>query len=455
MDYKDYQEYREYFAKLIDTKQLKVLKDALEDINVVDLAEIIEDMDDKQMLIVFRLIPKLKGSEVFSYMETFNQLRIINSITDTELKSIIDELDFDDRIDIIEEMPANVVTKVLAQSTPEERKMINEFLRYPEDSAGSIMTIEYVRLNPDMTVRQALDYIKRTGVDKETIYTCYVENEYKMLLGFVSLRTIVVSDEKLLIRDIMEEDVIFVTTTDDQEFVAEQFMKYGYIALPVVDTEHRLCGIITFDDVMDIVEEEATEDFHKMAAVNPSDDEYLDQTAWQLAKNRIPWLLILMVSATMTSGIIDNFSAIIGQYIMLTMFIPMITDTGGNSGSQSSTVVIRAMATGEITLHDAFKVIFKEMRVGLIAGLTLATVNFFRMILFTKAGAAVSLLVSFTVLVAVVFSKVLGAALPMLAKRLHIDPAIMASALITTIIDSLVLIIYFLLASWILPLVGV
>lgn len=455
MDYKDYQEYREYFAELIDTKQLKVLKEALEDINVVDLAEIIEDMDDKQMLIVFRLIPKLKGSEVFSYMETFNQLRIINSITDTELKSIIDELDFDDRIDIIEEMPANVVTKVLAQSTPEERKMINEFLRYPEDSAGSIMTIEYVRLNPDMTVRQALDYIKRTGVDKETIYTCYVENEYKMLLGFVSLRTIVVSDEKLLIRDIMEEDVIFVTTTDDQEFVAEQFMKYGYIALPVVDTEHRLCGIITFDDVMDIVEEEATEDFHKMAAVNPSDDEYLDQTAWQLAKNRIPWLLILMVSATMTSGIIDNFSTIIGQYIVLTMFIPMITDTGGNSGSQSSTVVIRAMATGEITLHDAFKVIFKEMRVGLIAGLTLATVNFFRMILFTKAGTAVSLLVSFTVLVAVVFSKVLGAALPMLAKRLHIDPAIMASALITTIIDSLVLIIYFLLASWLLPIVGV
>ncbi|KXO16760.1 magnesium transporter [Peptoniphilus sp. GNH] len=450
MDHKEYQEYREYFNKLIKEKQLKELKDAIEDLNVVDLAEIIEDLDDKNMLIVFRLIPKLKGSEVFSYMETFNQLRIINSINDTEILNILKELDFDDRIDILEEMPANVVTKLLASSTPEERKVINEFLRYPEDSAGSIMTIEYVHLKPDMTVRQALDYIKKTGVDKETIYTCYVENEYKMLIGFVSLRTIVVSNEDLLIKDIMEEDVIFVNTTDDQEKVADMFVRYGYIALPVVDSEHRLCGIITFDDIMDVVEEETTEDFHKMAAVNPSDDEYLDQTPWQLAKNRIPWLLILMISATLTSGIIDNYSYIISQYIILTTFIPMITDTGGNSGSQASTVVIRAMATGEISLSDALKVIFKEMSVGLIAGAVLGCVNFVRMMIFTKAGVVVSALVSFTVIITVILSKLLGAALPMLAKRVHIDPAIMASAVITTIIDSVVLIIYFNLASFLL-----
>ncbi|MDO5301989.1 MAG: magnesium transporter [Tissierellia bacterium] len=454
MDYREYQEYREYFEKLIETKELKELKEVLEEINVVDLAEIIEDMEDKTMLMVFRLIPKLQGSEVFSYMETYNQLRIINSITDLELKGIIDELDFDDRIDIIDEMPANVVTKVLAQSTPEERKLINEFLRYPEDSAGSMMTIEYVRLKPEMTVQDAMEYIKKTGMDKETIYTCYVENEYKMLLGFVSLRTIVVSDADLFIRDIMEEDVMFVTTTDDRELVAEQFMKYGYIALPVVDLEHRLCGIITFDDIMDVVEEEATEDFHKMAAINPSDDEYLSQTPWQLAKNRIPWLLILMVSATLTSGIIDNFSYIISQYLILTMFIPMITDTGGNTGSQSSTIIIRAMATGEVTLSDVFRVMFKEMGVGLIVGLVLALVNFGRMMIFTDAGLVISGLVSFTVLITVVLSKLLGAALPMLAKRVHIDPAIMASALITTIIDSLVLVIYFLLAGWLLPLGG-
>ena len=447
MDYQEYVELREYFLKLIEEKNLKELKQVVSEMNVVDIAEVIEDLEDKQMLLVFRMLPKDMGSDVFSYMEMYNKKRIINSITDEELHSILDELYFDDMVDVIEEMPANVVTKVLKKAPADRRKLINDFLRYPEDSAGSIMTIEYVSLKPEMTVKEALDYIKKVGIDKETIYTCYVENEYKMLIGFVSLRTIVTSDETQIIKNIMEEDVIFVTTQDDQEEVADIFTRYGYLALPVVDQEHRLCGIITFDDILDIVEAEATEDFHKMAAVAPSDDEYLDQSAWQLAKNRIPWLLILMISATATTAIIGRFDALIAQYVVLSSFIPMITDTGGNAGSQASTVVIRAMATGEIGIGDGLKVIWKEIRVGMIAGATLALANFFRIWLFTSNGPLLAAMVSVTILFTVLFSKLLGAMLPILAKKVNLDPAIMASALITTIIDSLALMVYFLMAE--------
>ena len=432
MDYQEYVEMREYFVKLIEEKNLKELKQVVSEMNVVDVAEVIEDLEDKQMLLVFRMLPKDMGSDVFSYMEMYNKKRIINSITDEELHSILDELYFDDMVDVIEEMPANVVTKVLKKAPADRRKLINDFLRYPEDSAGSIMTIEYVSLKPEMTVKEALDYIKKVGIDKETIYTCYVENEYKMLIGFVSLRTIVTSDETQIIKNIMEEDVIFVTTQDDQEVVADIFTRYGYLALPVVDNEHRLCGIITFDDILDIVEAEATEDFHKMAAVAPSDDEYLDQSAWQLAKNRIPWLLILMISATATTAIIGRFDALIAQYVVLSSFIPMITDTGGNAGSQASTVVIRAMATGEIGFGDGLKVIWKEIRVGMIAGATLGLANFFRIWLFTSNGPLLAGMVSVTILFTVLFSKLLGALLPILAKKVNLDPAIMASALITT-----------------------
>lgn len=447
MDYQEYVELREYFVKLIEEKNLKELKQVVSEMNVVDVAEVIEDLEDKQMLLVFRMLPKDMGSDVFSYMEMYNKKRIINSITDEELHSILEELYFDDMVDVIEEMPANVVTKVLKNAPADRRKLINDFLRYPEDSAGSIMTIEYVSLKPEMTVKEALDYIKKVGIDKETIYTCYVENEYKMLIGFVSLRTIVTSDESQLIKNIMEEDVIFVSTQDDQEEVADIFTRYGYLALPVVDQEHRLCGIITFDDILDIVEAEATEDFHKMAAVAPSDDEYLDQSAWQLAKNRIPWLLILMISATATTAIIGRFDALIAQYVVLSSFIPMITDTGGNAGSQASTVVIRAMATGEIGFGDGLKVIWKEIRVGMIAGSTLALANFFRIWLFTSNGPLLAGMVSVTILFTVLFSKLLGALLPILAKKVNLDPAIMASALITTIIDSLALMVYFLMAE--------
>ncbi|WP_138160315.1 magnesium transporter [Peptoniphilus catoniae] len=453
MDYNKYKEYRDYYEDLIEKKDLKELKDSVSELNVVDIAEIIEDMDDQNMLLVFRMLPKEISAEVFSYMEMYNQLRIVNSITEPELKLILDKMNFDDRIDIIEEMPANVVTKVLAQAPSNERKLINEFLRYPEDSAGSIMTIEYMVLKPDMTVSQALDHIKKTGMNKETVYTCYVEDAYKKLIGFVSLRKLVISPPDILIKNIMEDEVISVNTTDDQELVADKFVKYGFIALPVVDTEHKLCGIITFDDVLDVVREEATEDFHKMAAISPSENEYKDESAWQLAKNRIPWLLVLMISATLTSGIIDNYNYIIAKYIILTTFIPMITDTGGNSGSQSSTVIIRALATDEIGLSDAAAVLFKEFRVGLICGGVLSLVNFLRLLLISKASVTISLLVSITLFITVTLAKLMGALLPIAAKKINLDPAIMASALITTIIDSVVLIIYFGLASRILPMV--
>lgn len=450
MNYQEYAEYREKFVEMVDEKRLTELKNILADLNVVDTAEIIEDMEDTYLLICFRMLAKEKGAEVFSFMEPYDQKRIINKINNSELEEILDELDFDDMIDILEEMPANVVTKVLQKSTPEERTEINKFLMYDKNSAGSIMTIEYVSLKRDWTVAEALDHIKEFGKDKEIIYTCYVESEYKQLLGFVSLRTLVVTDKDALINDIMETDLVYFSTSDDKEEVAQAFTRYGYIAIPVVDREHRLCGIITFDDVMDIVEDEATEDIHKMAAINPSEDEYLDQTPWQLAKNRIPWLLILMISATLTSGIITKYNFILSQFLILSSFIPMITDTGGNSGSQSSTVVIRAIATGEIGLRDGVAVIFKEFRVGVICGVVLSAVNFLRLLIFTQADIKISFLVSLTILCTVILSKLMGAILPLFAERINLDPAIMASALITTIIDSVVLVIYFGLASIIL-----
>ncbi len=452
MNYQEYAEYREKFVEMVDEKRLTELKNILADLNVVDTAEIIEDMDDMHLLICFRMLPKEMGAEVFSFMEPYDQKRIINKINNAELEEIIDELDFDDMIDILEEMPANVVTKVLQKSTPEERTEINKFLMYDKDSAGAIMTIEYVSLKRDWTVAESLEHIKKVGMDKEIIYTCYVESEYKQLLGFVSLRTLVLADKSQIINDIMETDLVYFTTNEDKEDVAQAFTRYGYIAIPVVDREHRLCGIITFDDVMDIVEDEATEDIHKMAAVSPSEEEYLDQTPWQLAKNRIPWLLVLMISATLTSGIITKYNSILSRFLILSSFIPMITDTGGNSGSQSSTVVIRAIATGEIGLRDGFSVIFKEFRVGIICGTVLSIVNFLRLLFFTQADIKISFLVSLTILCTVILSKLMGAILPLFAERVNIDPAIMASALITTIIDSVVLVIYFSLSTIILAL---
>lgn len=439
-----------YFRHLLETKDLKSLRSEMLVLNEADLAEVLEDFDERDTLLMFRMLPKDFSIEVFTYMTPAQQRKLVGSVTEEELDSILQDLAFDDRIDVLEEMPAGVVTKILANTPPEERKLINEFLQYPEDSAGSIMTIEFVRLKPEMTVKEALAHIRETGMSQETVYTCYVRDKYKKLVGLVSLKDLVLADGYEKIEDIMEEDVIYVETTDDREDVGDSFLKYDVLALPVVDREHRLCGIITFDDIMDVMELETTEDFHRMAAMEPSEEDYMEETPWELAKHRIPWLLILMISATLTGGIIDRYNWIISDFLVLTTFIPMITDTGGNTGSQSSTVVIRGLATGEIQLRDLWPVVFKEMQVGIIAGAVLAFVNFIRLFFLVKTGFPIAFLVSLTIVVTVILSKVMGAFLPIIVKRLGQDPALMASSLITTIIDSLTLVIYFNLASWIL-----
>jgi magnesium transporter len=418
--------------------------------NEVDIAEILDPLDKNTTLLVFRMLPKDLAVDVFAHFSSEQQRDIINAVTDKELEYILDELFFDDMIDLIEEMPANVVNKILKNSTHDERDLINQFLKYPEDSAGSIMTIEYVELRKTMTVKEALAHIKEVGLNRETIYTCYVTDKNRRLEGIVSLRTLVVSPEDEVLIDLMETDVIFVSTHDDQETVAGVFKKYGFLALPVVDAENRLTGIITVDDIMDVMEQEATEDFQRMAAMAPSEEAYLETSVFKLARHRINWLLILMISATFTGGIMAKYENVLQSVVVLSIFIPMLMDTGGNAGSQSSTLIIRGLATGEITLHDGWKVLWKEFRISLMVGITLAVVNFAKTMLYDKVGALISLTVSLTLIVTVVSSKLVGGMLPILAKKLNIDPAIMAGPLITTIVDALSLMVYFTIASRIL-----
>ena len=434
---------------LIEQKRYVELKRELTDVKPVDIAEILDPIDPNITLLVFRMLPKDVAVEVFAHFSNVQQREIINAVTDKELNYILDELFFDDMIDMIEEMPANVVNKILQHSTTEERNLINHFLKYPADSAGSLMTIEYVELNQNMTVKKALAHIKEIGLNRETVYTCYVINKNRILEGIVSLRALVTSEEDVIIKDLMidVEDIVFVNTHDDQETVANIFIKYGYLALPVVDKERRLTGIITVDDIMDVMEQEATEDFQKMAAMAPTDDAYLSTSVLQLAKNRIPWLLILMVGAALTGGIITRFENVLSSMVMLTAFIPMLMDTGGNSGSQSSTLIIRGIAIGEVTLADKWKVLWKEFRVSLIVGITLGSVNFLKNMLFDRAGLNISITVSVTLVATVVMAKMAGGILPLIAKKLKLDPAIMAGPLITTLVDSFALIIYFSIAS--------
>lgn len=432
---------------LIEQKKYIQLKSILAEMNEVDIAEILDPLDQHTTLLIFRMLPKDLAVEVFAHFSSEQQSGIINAVSDKELKDILDELFFDDMIDLIEEMPANIVNKILKNSSNEERKLINQFLMYPPNSAGSLMTIEYVELRKSMTVKDALAHLKEIGFNRETIYTCYVTNRKRKLEGFVSLRTIVISQEDELIEDLMEDEVIFVNTHDDQETVANVFIKYGFLALPVVDKEHRLTGIITVDDIMDVMEQEATEDFQRMAAMAPSEEAYLNTGVFALAKNRIVWLLILMVSATFTGSIMAKFQDVLQSLVILTTFIPMLMDTGGNSGSQSSTLIIRGLATGEITLQDGWRVLWKEFRISLTVGIILSIVNFLRILIMTDAGILVASTVSLTLLVTVVTSKLLGGMLPLLAKRLRIDPAIMAGPLITTIVDAISLMVYFSIAS--------
>lgn len=435
---------------LIREKKYVTLKKELEDMNQVDVAELLEPLDIHTSLLIFRMLPKDLAVDVFAHFSVEQQREFISLVTDKELKDIIDELFFDDMIDIIEEVPANIVKKILLNAKEEERNLINQFLKYPPDSAGSIMTIEYVDLKKTMTVKDALEHIKKTGLDKETVYTCYVTDRNRKLEGIVSLRKLVISEENLSIEEIMDRDVIYVHTHDDQETVAGIFKKYGFLALPVVDKEDRLTGIITVDDIMDVIDQETTEDFQKMAAMSPSEEKYLDASVFSLAKHRIIWLLVLMISATFTGGIIRKFEDILQSVVVLTAFIPMLMDTGGNSGSQSSTLIIRGLALGEIDLKDAGKVMLKELRISIIVGAALAVVNFFRIYLFDDVGAMISLTVSITLFITVVIAKVVGGVLPMIAKKMNIDPAIMAGPLITTIVDALSLMVYFSVASWLL-----
>ncbi len=429
--------------ELIEQKKYVEIKRELSEMNEVDVAELLDPLDAHMTLLIFRMLPKDLAVEVFAHFSMEQQLGIINSVTDKELEYIMDELFFDDMIDLIEEMPANIVKKVLKSTKEDERKLINQFLRYPADSAGSIMTIEYVDLRKGITVKEALAHIKETGLNKETVYTCYVTDRKRTLVGFVSLRTLVTSDEDLLIDDIMEDEVIRVNTNDDQESVANVFRKYGFLALPVVDNENRLTGIITVDDIMDIMEQEVTEDFQIMAAMSPSEEAYLDTGVLTLAKHRLPWLFILMISATFTGRIMGKFEDVLASVVVLSTFIPMLMDTGGNSGSQSSTLIIRGLATGEITTHDWVKVIWKELRISFIVGVVLSAANFLRLILLEKVDFLIALTVCITIVLTVMASKIVGGILPLVAKKMKLDPAIMAGPLITTIVDALALLVYF------------
>ncbi|HHU55273.1 MAG TPA: magnesium transporter, partial [Acholeplasmataceae bacterium] len=435
---------------LLENKAYVTLRKLLDDLNEADIAEILEELDENKLLITFRLLQKDKAVNVFSHVSAHTQEKIVNSATDKELKFILEELFFDDMIDLLEEMPANIVKRILLNVKENDRALVNQFLNYPDNTAGSLMTIEFVDFKRHYTVKDALNDIRRTGVDKETIYTCYIIDENRKLEGIVSLRELVINNEDIKVEDIMTKDVIYVHTHDDQEEIANKFKKYDLIAMPVVDNENRLVGIITVDDIIDVIEEETTEDIYKMAAMTPTEDEYLETSTFQLAKNRLSWLIFLMISATLTGYIIKSFEDILATTVVLTIFIPLLMDTGGNAGSQSATVVIRGLALGHIKIKDYYKVIFKEFRVSLIVGILLSIFNFARIMIFENVGLTISLIVSMTLFITIMLSKVIGGILPIIASKLKLDPAIMASPLITTIVDALSLSIYFILASSIL-----
>ena len=434
---------------LIRDRKVVQLRSYLTEMYDADIAELMDDLNDKVMaLLLFRMLPKLQAVEVFSYLSVENQREIINAIGEDDLPYLVDNIFFDDVIDMIEEMPAEFVNRVLINIPPEKRKLVNQFLNYPEDSAGGLMTIEYVRLTENMTVKNALDHVREIGLKKETVYTCYITNLHEKLIGIVSLRALVTEDPHKKIVDIMEQDVIVVSTQDDQEVVAEKFKRYDRLAIPVVDHEGRLTGIITVDDIIDVMEQEATEDFQIMAAMTPSEEEYLATNVFVLAKNRVIWLLVLLISATFTGSIMKNFSDTLEALILLGMFIPMLMDTGGNAGSQSSTLIIRGLATGDIKLTDAFRVLKKEFLISIICGVILSAVNFARIIIFEpQVPILIALTVSVTLITTVMMAKVIGGLLPIAAKKLKLDPAIMAGPLITTIVDALSLIIYFNIAQ--------
>ncbi|WP_129600858.1 magnesium transporter [Anaerophilus nitritogenes] len=437
----------ERVLELLQEKKYQEIREEVIKLNKVKIADLIEELDINDAMVLFRMLPKDMAVDVFSYLLPEQQKHIINSITEKEIKYIMDELFFDDMIDFIEEMPANIVKKILKNTKEEERKLINQFLNYPENSAGSLMTIEYVDLRKSMTVKEALDHIKETGINKETIYTCYVIDQNRKLEGILSLRKLVTSPYEKTIEEIMSTDVIHGYTHDDQEDVANLFKKYGLIAIPILDKEERLTGIITVDDIVEVIEQENTEDFQKMAGMKPSEIAYLDTPFTSLAKHRIIWLLILMISATFTGRIIRQFEDVLQSVVILAAFIPMLMDTGGNAGAQSSTLVIRGLALGDIETKDILKVIWKEFTVSTVVGIVLTGINFIRIYYIEKVDLYVALTVTGTLFITIVLAKIVGGILPIVAKKINVDPAIMASPLITTIVDAVALVIYFSLAA--------
>ena len=438
--------------ELLDTKQYTSLRQYLAELNDADIAGLMDELEEGELLKVFRILPKDLAADVFSYLDLDNQHMIITSLTDREAANIINNLMADDAVDMLEEMPANVVKKLLANASPEVRRDINHLLRYPEDSAGSIMTVEYVDLKEALTVDQAIERIRKVGVDSETINICYVLDAQRKLVGTVALRYLLLSQGDEIIGDIMHENVISINTLMDQEEVARQFKKYDFTSMPVVDNENRLVGIITVDDIVDIMEEETTEDMEKMAAIVPSDKPYMKTGVCETFKKRIPWLLLLMISATFTGHIITSFEEALSVYVALTAFIPMLMDTGGNAGGQASVTVIRGLSLGEIEYRDVPRILWKEIRVAVLCGVALAAANFVKLMLLDRVGLYVALVVCITLAVAVLMAMIVGCLLPIVAKRIGFDPAVMASPFITTIVDALSLLVYFQVATMILGL---
>ena len=442
--------------EIIAAKQYVRAREELLKQNAVDIAEILEEVIDElgveAAVIVFRMLPKDISVDVFAYLPSDDQMEIISAITEKELSYILDEMDFDDKIDVIEELPATVVARILEKTPKEERQLINTFLNYPEDTAGSLMTPEYISLYQDMTVKEALAKIRRYGMDSETVYTCYVKDQSRRLMGIVSLRSLVINDDEMKISEIMSDDYVYINVYEDQEAVSEAFTKYGFLAMPVVDNEHRLVGIITVDDVLEVIEEETTEDIERMAGVlaDDGDMEYLDISVISHCKSRLPWLLLLTVSLMITGVIISRFETVLEQVVVLTCYLPLLMGTGGNTGTQAATLIIRGLSLGDIELKDAFRVFWKEFRISIILGAILSAFNFAKIILIDQESMAIAFTVCGSILIVIMFAKLIGGLLPMLAKRLGIDPALMASPMISSLTDMVACLAYLAMASAIL-----
>lgn len=443
-------EKKEQILQLIEQKHFSEARMLLEDEHPADIAQMLDEMDSAQGCRTFRLLPKSLAADVFSYLDSDNQHRLITLLSDAELSRVLDEMYMDDTVDMLEELPASVVKRILQLSHPDTRSEINRLCRYEEDTAGSIMTTEMIDLKRSMTVKDAFDLIRRVGTDMETIYTCYVTDERRVLEGVITIRDLLLHPYEAKVGDLMDEDPLSVQTGDDQETIAQLFQKYDILTLPVVDSEKRLVGIITIDDAVDVIQEENTEDIEKMAAILPGDKPYLKTSVFDLWKRRIPWLLLLMISATFTGNIITSFEDKLSKYIVLTAYIPMLMDTGGNCGSQASTTVIRGLSLGEVQFRDLLRVIWKEIRVAVLCSATLAVCNFVKLMLIDRLQMMVALTICMTLVITVCSAKVVGCTLPLLAKKLGFDPAVMASPFITTIVDAISLLVYFGFASMIL-----